>query len=75
MDECQNKSLCGGAVGAFFVACSEKIGNQCIDTNAESDGKRVDKILNREDEGQRCHGILIDSGDEQTVYNIIKCLH
>ena len=72
MDECQNKSLCGGAVGAFFVACSEKIGNQRIDTNAESDGKRVDKILNREDEGQRCHGIFIDSGDEQTVYNIIK---
>ena len=57
------------------VACSEKIGNQRIDTNAESDGKRVDKILNREDEGQRCHGIFIDSGDEQTVYNIIKCVY
>ena len=73
--QAQGHTMGGCGLGFFTVACAQIQRDHGIDADTEADGDGVGKILDREHQRQRGHGVLADAGHEQAVHNVVQTVH
>ena len=73
--QAQRHTVGGGSLGLFVVARAKVQCDHGIDADAEADGDGVGKILDREHQRQRSHGVFADAGHKQAVYNVVQTVH
>ena len=59
----------------FLFRSSQIIGDHSVDPHAETDGDSVDKVLDRVDQGQSCHGVFADLCYKKAVYDIVQRIY
>ena len=73
--QAQRHTVGGGSLGLFVVARAKVQCDHGIDADTEADGDGVGKILDREHQRQRSHGVFADAGHKQAVYNVVQTVH
>ena len=75
MKPIESQSGGGGLVGLVLLLGSQVEGDDRVDPNRESDGDRVDQILDGEQKGQGSHGAFADLCHKEAVDDVVEGGH